>query len=355
MVWVAGAGFFAAREPVIGTALFSRGVWRQVYSSLIAWDGQWYVAAATRGYGSAGVNPDGQSTAPFFPLLPGLIKTLGVIKIPPGVAGLIVSAGAFLCCLLLLHGIAWRKGGESMARRATWFAAFSPFSFVFSMIYPDGVFMAASLGAFLLVRRERWVLAFVVAVPAALVRPNGFVLAIAIAYAAWRAGGEIRVRVARVIPVALPFSAVGGWVLALQSFSGDGFSFITSKSAWDELAIWDAVPATVNLLTGATGGRPLPVAAVIHLGLAALGGVILVAGRQIYDRGWGVLCVLVLVGPAILGIIGLARYMAALFPLYLALAHLLKEGSKVERWLIYGAGLFTPVVLAGVFMGRLVP
>lgn len=354
LVWLAGAGYFAAREPVIGTALFSARTWQKVYESITGWDGDWYIAAATRGYGIAGTNPDGQSTAPFFPLLPGLIKAGTYLGMSPEVTGLLVTSLAFLACLALLYILAWQKGGDAMARRATWLAAFSPFAFVFSMIYPDGIFMAASLGAFLLVRRDRWFWAALVAVPAALVRPNGFVLALALGYAAWMRGGELRERLVRLIPMGLSIAALAGWILALHALSGNGLAFISSKAAWEELAVWDAIPATINLLTGGSG-RTLPVAAAVHLLLAGLGGFVLVAGRKIYDRGWGLFCILVMAAPAALGIIGLARYMVALFPLYIALTFLVDEGGRAERWLIYGTGLATPVILAGVFMGRLVP
>ncbi|RIK04555.1 MAG: hypothetical protein DCC49_13295 [Acidobacteria bacterium] len=354
LIWIAGAGYFAAREPVIGTALFSRRTWQSVYHLVTGWDGQWYIAAATRGYGPSGVNPDGQSTAPFFPLLPGLIKAGGYLGLSPGLTGLLIASSAFFACLSLLFLLGWEKGGEVMARRVTWFAALSPFAFVFSMIYPDGIFMAASIGAFLLVRRERWLWAALAAVPAALVRPNGLVLAIALGYAAWTSGGDLKERLSRLIPLGLPAAAVTGWILALQAMSGNGFAFVSSKVAWNELAVWDAIPATVNLLTGGSG-QTLPVAAAIHLALAGLGGYVLIAGRKIYDRGWGLYCVLVMAAPAVLGIIGLARYMIALFPLYIALADLVDEGGRAERWLIFGTGLATPVILAGVFMGRLVP
>lgn len=354
LVWLAGAGYFASREPVIGTALFSERTWQKVYESITGWDGQWYIAAATRGYGIAGTNPDGQSTAPFFPLLPGLIKAGTYIGLSPGATGLLIANLAFLACLALLYVLAWEKGGGSMARRATWFVAFSPFSFVFSMIYPDGIFMAASLGAFLLVRRDRWFWAALVAVPAALVRPNGFVLAFALGYAAWMRGGELKERLMRLIPLGLPLAGIAGWILILQAISGNGLAFISSKAAWVELAIWDAIPATINLLTNGSG-QTLPVAAAVHLVLAALGGYVLIAARKSYDRGWGLFCILVMAAPAVLGIIGLARYMVALFPLYIALTFLVEEGGRVERWLVYGTGLATPVILAGVFMGRLVP
>lgn len=351
---LAGAGYFASRESVIGLALFSERTWQKVYGSFTGWDGQWYIAAATRGYGVAGMNPDGQSTAPFFPLLPALIKAGTYFGLSPGAAGLLVANIGFVACLVLLYRLAWEKGGGSMARRATWLAAFSPFTFVFSMIYPDGIFLATSLAAFLLVRRDRWFWAALVAVPAALVRPNGFVLAFALGYAAWLRGGELKVRLIRLIPLGLPLLAVAGWILVLQSISGNGLAFISSKAAWAELAIWDTFPATINLISG-NSGQTLPLAAALHLVLAGLGGYVIVSCRKIYDRGWGLFCILVIAAPAVLGIIGLARYMVALFPLYIALPFLVKEGGKAERWLIYGTGLATPVILVGVFTGRLVP
>lgn len=355
LIILGGVEFFSLREEVVGTSLFSKKVWNQTFEALTAWDGQWYIAAATRGYGAAGVNPDGQSTAPFFPLLPISMKTLGTLGIPLSAAGLLIGAGAFFVALIMIYKIAWDKGGDVIARRAVWIAAFSPFSIVFSMIYPDGLFMAASAGAFLLVRRDRWIWAALPCVIAALARPNGLVLAISLGYVALRDSNSVSIKIRRLAALSSAFVAVGVWLLMLRSLTGTPFAFISSKAAWEEFAIWDVAPATYRLLTGATTGRPLPAAAILHLALGALGVYVLIVGRKKLDRGWGVFSALVLTGPAILGIVGVARYTVALFPIYVAAACMWEEGSRTERWVLYSAGALLAVLLAGIYSGRLIP
>ncbi len=63
---------------------------------------------------------------------------------------------------------------------AVWSLALFPAAFVFSLLYPSAIFLAASVWAFLLVedRHDGW--AGIVVAVAVLTRPNGIVLAVAL-------------------------------------------------------------------------------------------------------------------------------------------------------------------------------
>src|SRR6185437_7712739 len=94
----------------------------------------------------------------------------------------------FLVALAGVYRLASRRGGSRVAALAVWALALFPASFVFSMTYPSAIFLAASVWAFVLVEERHDLAAGLVVVAAALVRPNGLVVALAliVAVRTWR-------------------------------------------------------------------------------------------------------------------------------------------------------------------------
>jgi Gpi18-like mannosyltransferase len=143
------------------------------------WDGAFYFDIARNGYGPVSVP---FPKWPFFPLLPWLIRSLSEVA-DDKAAIFVVNQLLFLVALAGVWRIATRHGGPTVARLAVWALALFPASFVFSMTYPSAIFLAASVWAFVLVEDEHDLAAGVVAAGAALVRPNGLVVAVALVVA----------------------------------------------------------------------------------------------------------------------------------------------------------------------------
>src|SRR5437868_3312918 len=93
---------------------------------------------------------------------------------------LLVAARAYGVAVAGVSRLASRRGGPRVAALSVWSLALFPASFVFSMTYPSAIFLAASVWAFVLVEEHHDLAAGLVAVGAALVRPNGLVLAVAL-------------------------------------------------------------------------------------------------------------------------------------------------------------------------------
>src|SRR3954451_14376706 len=145
------------------------------------WDGAFYLDIARNGYGPVDIP---FPKWPFFPLLPGLIRALSEVA-DDKAALFVVNQVLFLVALAGVYRLASRHGGVTVARLATWSLALFPASFVFSMTYPSVIFLAAPVWAFVLVEERHDLAAGLVAVGAALVRPNGAVLVIALIVAVW--------------------------------------------------------------------------------------------------------------------------------------------------------------------------
>src|SRR5262249_41000666 len=153
-----------------------------------------------------------------------------------------------LVALAGVHVLARRHGSARAALLAVWALALFPASFVFSMTYPSSLYLACSVWAFVCIGAEHlpgrdwW--AGLIAAGAAIVRPNGFIVVVALVVAVWS--------VRRAVPVVLPsLLAVVAWCWYCYDRTGDAFVFLTVKERWQEVSI-------VDLFTGGEKWSVLP-------------------------------------------------------------------------------------------------
>src|SRR4051795_12561428 len=272
------------------------------------WDGAFYLDIARNGYGPVDIP---FPKWPFFPLLPGLIRALSEVA-DDKAAIFVVNQVLFLVALVGVHRLASRHGGVTVARLATWALALFPASFVFSMTYPSAIFLAASVWAFVLVEDDHDLAAGLVAVGAALVRPNGAVLVIALVVAvrAWR----------RAFLVAGPaLVAFAAWCIYCWDRTGDPLVFLTTKSRWQEVTF-------VGLFEGHVKWSVLP-----HVLLAIGALVLLVVQRKRLPVSWLVFGALYLIPSLQLGMVGVGRYANECFPPFVGIDQLLARWSSRVR------------------------
>ena len=267
------------------------------------WDGAYYLDIARHGYGPVtGVR---YPKWPFFPGLPELIRLLGETSTTTDDLRREPTCDFRRFAGL---GIGWRPSHEDhVSGTDVWALALFPASFVFSMTYPSAIFLAASVWAFILVEDHIDVAAGVVAAGAAIVRPNGIVVAIALVFAvrSWR----------RAIIVAGPAVVViAAWCWYCYDRTGDAFVFLTTKARWEEIS-------AIGLFDGHAKLSVLP-----H-GLLALGAIVVVVlQRKRIPGAWILLTALSLLPSLLTGMVGLARYTNECFPPFVA------AGEILERW-----------------------
>jgi hypothetical protein len=290
------------------------------------WDGKWYLAIARSGYPS--VLPHGrQSVWAFFPLFPASIRVVGALGIPLQLAGMLITHLAFLVALVGLHRLMSRRFSARSSMLAIWVIALFPTAFVYSMLYPSAIFLAASVWAFVFLANRQDAAAAAAGVVATLARPNGIVLAIALAVAI----GMHAPRLLRVCGPALV--ALLGWMEYNAVRTGDALAFFHAKHAWHEL----------TLLGLFTRNR---VAGTFHLLLAAVAVGAIVAARERIPRSWSVLTVLYLVPSLVLGIIGLGRYAGDCFPPFAAAGELLARRRRPVRVTVFALLVVAQVLFA---------
>src|SRR5439155_708337 len=89
---------------------------------------------------------------------------------------------AFFVGLIGVYRLALRHTSARGATIAVWVTAIGPFAFVFSMIYPSAIFLAASVWAFLWVEEGNDLAAGIAAAAATLARPDGLIVVVVLLF-----------------------------------------------------------------------------------------------------------------------------------------------------------------------------
>ena len=320
--------WLASRVLSVGVLLIfgSRNVPRPDITRLVMWDGGWYQLIATHGYGPPPV--DGVwSVWPFFPLYPALVAALHVVGSPYSLAQVVVANAALLAALAGVWRLARRHISPSGAALAVWITALFPGAVTFAMGYPDSLFLAGAVWAFVLLEERRPLAAGVAAAIATAARPNGFVVLVALAVALVidqrRRGADLRRQLVAVLGPAATFFVV--WMAVCWYHTGDPLVFFSAKSAWVEYTIVEA---------------PTYLPAALHVLLAVALTVPFVVTLRRQPVSWIVLVVLSLLPSLALGVVGLSRYAVQCFPLAIAAGAMLDRwGPKAARWTLAGSAV----------------
>ncbi|MFF6868304.1 mannosyltransferase family protein [Streptomyces sp. NPDC007910] len=151
-----------------------------VLSSFEHWDWGHFLNIARDGYFPGGPGP-GDNREAFFPGLPLVLRAVHVLVPHWTVAGLLVSLVAGAVAAVALARIAeLHLPGSGAGRRAALFLLVSPCAVFLAAGYSEALFLAFALPAWLAARRQRWLLASVLAAGATTVRISGLFLAAAL-------------------------------------------------------------------------------------------------------------------------------------------------------------------------------
>jgi len=227
------------------------GVAARVHQGLLGWDAGWYETIAREGYG-----PLGRQSLRFFPAVPLLTHVLAWVPgLGDGPALVLIANAAALAATAMFYVLVRREtGAGAPARRAVWILSLLPASFVLVMGYAESVLLVLALGCFLAVRppptaRPHFALAGLLAFAAALTRPIGVLLVLAVGaeLVRWWPRLGRRERVAGLGAVAAPFLGVLCFLAWSSHVVGDWWS-----------------PLRVQLQSSHHGGLSDPLATLYH-------------------------------------------------------------------------------------------
>ncbi len=318
------------------------GVATRVHSGLLGWDAGWYASIARFGYG-----PLGHQSLRFFPSVPLLTRAVAWFPgLGDGPALVLVANVAALAATSLLFVLVQRETGDlAVARRSLWILSLIPASFVLVMGYAESTLLALAIGCFLALRRSRpnFALAGALGFAAALTRPIGVLLALAVATELWRTWSGLA-WAQRMVGLLATTAPVAGLLAFL---------------VWSDLAAGDLwAPLRVQFESGHHGGiadpfltlaRDAPgilhhhVGTALHVPWVVLAlALLVVCGRRLpasYTVFAGAVLAVALAGT---NLDSFERYALSAFPLTVAAALICRE-PRVERGVL--------VVLAGGLAG----
>jgi hypothetical protein len=222
---------------------------RSPWDVLLPWatlfDGARYAVIARSGYA------DPQYAA-FFPLYPLLERLLSILT--GGDVAAVALLLANVCCFGafgLLRVLAERELGRAAARRALLYQAIFPTSLFLAAAYSEALFLLLSLGAFLALRRGRWLAAGLLIALATLTRPVGVLLVAALtvecALRHWTARRvpDRRTLACMAVAIALPCVALAGLSLYLAARFGTPLAMARAQAmGWGRRLSWPWVGAT---------------------------------------------------------------------------------------------------------------
>jgi Gpi18-like mannosyltransferase len=303
---------------------------------LARWDAFWYLDIATRGYRWNG-NPLEQQNVVFFPLFPLLMRVAGAgIGGHPLIGGLVVSLAAFLGALCYVWRWTADRAGADAATGAVWLLSAFPSAIFFSAVYTESLYLLLAVSACYYAERRLFVRATMVGLIAGLVRPNGLVLSLPIAWIALANHRERRPLISRLAAVIAPVVGVVCFSAYLMWRVGDATAWLTDQAAWpDNFGSPDVAHAPINFWW-------IPNAMSLGLVLIAVAPLTAVLGAA-----YGLFVVGNIAPPLVRhGLLSMGRFCSVMFPVFAWLA--MRVGGRARTRLVVAFAV-GQAVLAALF------
>jgi hypothetical protein len=261
-IWAAWAGAVVATVAIgLAADVYDRskaGVLGTTLFPFFSWDFGWYNAIAHHGY-----PPVADRFYAFFPLWPWLLRASGSIA-DWKLAGVLTVVASGLAFLGVAAGSPAGRPVPAALALACW-----PGSFALLIAYPDGLALAAGAWAAALVMRERPLAAAPLGAVAALLRPNGLLIALPLALLS--RGRGIAYKLAALAPVA----AAAAVEIFFWERSGRFGAFFHAQRLWGRSGP-SGIHKWIDHISGLFQAR----GAVIGLGLVAGGAAVAIVWRQ---------------------------------------------------------------------------
>ena len=320
------------------------------------WDGVWYLRIVRLGYPhhipEQLTYHDLPARAAFFPAYPSIVRVAD--KVLPGgaaVAGVTVNLVLSMIAIALIGLLAFRLWGARVAERSMLLTALFPGAFVLSFVYAEALLFVCAAGCLLLLQRERWVAAGLVAAIGTATRPTGLGLVAACAVAAYFAIRDDRQWRALSAPLLAPLGFVGFQLFLWHQTGERGAWFRVQRVAWNEGASFggSAIAATFDFFK-----RPLSSPADALTAISVATTVVLLVAAWKTRLSWApaaysVVVIALMVLPST--VTARPRFLYTAFPLLIAYAKW-RDTDDADRWAftytLCGAGLAILTAMYGV-------
>jgi len=317
------------------------------------WDSQAYLRISVSGYPAGDIDIVGLPSLAqraFFPLYPTLMNLLGSVIGNNYLAGLIISNLCLLGCGYLLYKLVNIDYGQKLAKLSVIFLFLFPTSFIFSGLFTESLFMFLLLLTIYLAKTKKYMLAGLAAALLTATRSSGIFVIISLIFIYFLpklvsqfSARNINLRVmfretlkqfspAKIFSLALVPMGLISYAIYTKITTGSFLTFIMVQEFWGRSAVNPIFTIGHNLLYGGRYGFWGSAYTITTLV------VLLVAIRKLRLEYLLLSCILIifplLSSPLAAHLSSMPRYIATVFPLFIALA-LITKNSKALRWLCF--------------------
>ena len=310
----------------------------------VRWDAMWYEAIVNP---NPRFLPSGHSSANFFPfyswvswLLSLPLRAMLDHERAFYLGGIIVSLSAFLLGLAAVMRLASQLAGAAVAVRAVWLIAVFPFSFFFSTVYADALYFCLAAWSLTFAYESRWRAACALATMAAMTRIPGLALFPAIGLEYLRRH-DFKLRSLRhEIPSLLILATGPLIILAYNDWRyGDPLAFLYARQqGWNRASGFTAFVRDYNYFMrgslwscGSVGEclREFESTRILlgywYLALIPISIALVIYAATTLGVGLSVWVLVSIAMASLNGLDGTGRFTAVLFPVFIALAMLLRS------------------------------
>ena len=204
------------------------------YRYLLRWDAGWYLKIATEGYSYNGDNLVQQPVVfhPLYPWIAGAVAN--VLNISEAASLLMVSNAAIFVAIPLLFKFVRESHGAQVAVYTVAGICFFPTSLFFSAGYNESLTMLLVVSFFLLLAKERYLLAAAVAGLAVATRFIGLLLLLPLAIELWYKFSRDQKQLLRLAAPCLILATSGIWLFMIYLWASfnSPLAFLQNRRAW---------------------------------------------------------------------------------------------------------------------------
>lgn len=318
-------------------------------------DGEHYLRIAREGYRAL--------EHAFFPLYPGLINFFspGSYDFSLVLTGLIISHISFLVALLLL----WQLVRVDFSSEIAWYTILVllifPTSFFFVSLYTESLFLLLSVGAFLAVRKNKWVIASLLGVLASATRIYGILLVPAFLMEWYQQRGKrsgLKTDAWKLLAVFVVSLGLFWYMFFLFKTTGNPLAFYTEQSFFGQQrfsgkiillpqVFWRYLKMLVTVEPGLLYAR------ILFEFLSSIFAIFLLILGYFYKLRPSYLLYAFLgyILPTLTGnFVSLPRYILALFPLFLVLGFFLRTQERWTRIIWVSLSMFLWLIQTMLFL-----
>lgn len=307
------------------------------------WDSGWYRGIAENGY-TNGLMELGLDTA-FFPVYPLAIRFLSAFIGDTNLSGIVISNAAFLAALIVLFKLLPIRHDSRITEHTLTLICFGAFSFFFSAVYSESLFLLAAAGAFYFCERKQYFWAACWAAVASATRLLGIMLVVPLLVLYleqieydWR---KIK---PDILLFAIAFLGTFSFMIFLAQKFGNPLQFVNSQRPWGALNPLEIIIPTINSalsIRSILAGTFLMMNA-IHLLVLIVSIFLALAYYRKIGLPYTVFAILAIVLSSS-RVQGMGRYMVVVFPLFIAAAYFLKNRD------LYHTFLYLNILLLALF------